>query len=629
MNPDNAAAQLARRFALDVVLWYCLPAVFMAAYLFAFSFPVHALPPHLRIMAAPFVVLTILRLTIARYVPSRSAGTWIAATLLAVLLAAVALYYALVLGGLRAWGGVISWNMIPSYVRQAPAYLQALGVPWLATSLAAAALFVGLVVACRLYLRRFDWTNLVARSISATTLAIVVAGSCLLLGAWLYTFSSAPPTQSSEPVSLTFFKDPSSGVELQGHSVDRLTAATLDRREDAARAAYVPAASPAATNLVLIVIDAQRSDHMSIYGYDRDTTPNLRRLAQSRDVRTVEDVHASCPDTACGMLSLSSSKFPRQFSFQPFTLQQVMRRNGYRVHMILGGDHTRFYSLKEFYGPVETFYDGGTDGSAAGYFMNDDQLVLDRLAAMPQSDGAPTMFQFHLMSTHMLSKHDDAEASFTPARSYVKRFTGPDLGASGIADDSATNYYDNGVLKSDRVIQSLLAMLDSKGYLRKALVVVTADHGEGLGEHGKFIHMNSVREEVLRIPLLLIAYGYEPALPLQPRAVPAQVDIAPTILAELGVPAPSTWVGQALQRREAVDSIYFEGAQNFGLIDRRDPARIMKYWASAATGREHVFDLTSDPHEQRDLLAGVTQDTLLAWRAQIVAGTPLQFAAIP
>src|SRR5262249_35831229 len=154
---------------------------------------------------------------------------------------------------------------------------------------------------------------------STTTLAIVVSCGCLLLGVWIYLFSSAPPTQYSEPVSLTFFKDPASGVELQGHSVDRLTAATLDRREDAARTAYVPAARPAGTNLVLIVIDAQRSDHMSIYGYERDTTPNLRRLAQARDVRKVEFVHASCPDTACGMLSLSSSKFPRQFSFQPFT----------------------------------------------------------------------------------------------------------------------------------------------------------------------------------------------------------------------------------------------------------------------------------------------------------------------
>jgi hypothetical protein len=479
------------------------------------------------------------------------------------------------------------------------------------------------------YLRRFDWTSLAARSMSASTLAIVVSCGCLLLGAWLYTFSSAPPTRYSEPVSLTLFQDPTSGVDLQGHTVDRLTAETLDRREDAARASYVPAASAGGTNLVLIVIDAQRPDHMSLYGYERDTTPNLRRLAQSRPVRKVEFAHASCSDTACGLLSLSSSKSPRQFSFRPFTLQQVMRRNGYRVHMILGGDHTRFYSLKEFYGPVDTFYDGGSDGSAAGYFMNDDRLVLDRLAAMPPSDGTPTMFQLHLMSTHMLSPRDDAEATFTPAHTYVKRFTGADLGAASVADQSAINYYDNGVLKSDSMVQSVLSLLESKGYLQNTLVVITADHGESLGEHGLFIHMNSVREEVLRIPLLLIAYGYEPALPLQPRAVPAQVDIAPTILAELGLPAPSTWMGHALQRREAADVIYFEGQQSFGLIERRDPARIMKYWADAATGREHAFDLSADPHEQRDLLTTVPRATLTAWRAQVVVGTPLQFAAVP
>jgi arylsulfatase A-like enzyme len=261
--------------------------------------------------------------------------------------------------------------------------------------------------------------------------------------------------------------------------------------------------------------------------------------------------------------------------------------------------------------------------------MNDDQLVLDRLAAMPAADGTPTMFQFHLMSTHMLSKHDDAQAQFKPAHTYILRFRDRDIGPGTTVEQSAINYYDNGVLKTDRVVRALLDMLEAKGYLRNTLVAITADHGEGLGEHGMFIHMNSVREEVLRIPLLLIAYGYAPDLPLLPRAAPAQVDIAPTLLTELGMPIPSTWQGRPLQSQAADDFIYFEGAQNFGLIDRRDPARIMKYWANAQSGAEQAFDLSADPHEQRDLLPNVTRDTLLAWRARIVAGTPLQFAGIP
>jgi hypothetical protein len=103
-------------------------------------------------------------------------------------------------------------------------------------------------------------------------------------------------------------------------------------------------------------------------------------------------VHASCADTICGLLSLSSSKFPRNFSLHPITLHEVLRRNGYRLHLILTGDHSYFYSLKGFYGEVDDYFDGT---QAHGYFINDDQLALDRLAQTPAFDGTPAMFQFH------------------------------------------------------------------------------------------------------------------------------------------------------------------------------------------------------------------------------------------
>ena len=465
MHAGSNAIQMARRVALDALLWYCVPAVFMVVYLHRFSMPAAALVPHLLIVAIPLAALVLVRLTVARVVPSSTVRTAIGAPLLAAMLSVMLLYYTLVIAGLKSWGGVIAWNVIPSYAQQAPAYLANLGFAPLLVAAAAALAFAALVAACWLYLRRFDWTATAANSMRGRVLAAVLLGGVGLLGASVYNVSAQPWTHESEPVSLTLFRDPMS-AEVQGHAIDSVAAASLDRREDAARAAYVPAANGPRRNLILIVIDAQRPDHMSLYGYPRETTPHLDELARTREVRKLDFVHASCPDTGCGMLSLSSSKFPRQFSFKPFTLQQVMRRNGYRVHMILGGDHTKFYGLRDFYGEVDSYYDGS---EAKGYYMNDDQLVLDRLAGMPDADGMPTMFQFHLMSTHMLGKHDDAEAHFQPARSYVLRFHDSDIGAGSTAEQSATNYYDNGVRKSDRMVRALLDMLEAKGYLRNAL----------------------------------------------------------------------------------------------------------------------------------------------------------------
>ncbi len=236
---------------------------------------------------------------------------------------------------------------------------------------------------------------------------------------------------------------------------------------------------------------------MGVYGYGRDTTPNLSRLAKEGTARIVTGMHSSCGDTICGLLSLVSSKYPRRFSFHPFTLQQALRRNGYRIHMVLSGDHTNFYGLKSFYGAIDTFADG-TTAEKQGYFINDDQFLVDHVAAMPDWDGVPAMFQFHVMSTHILRMSETVPGPFQPAKRYLFR-SGHDTGPGAIRDESATNFYDNGVVKTDAIIEALLATLQRKGYLRNALVVITADHGESLGEHGLFSHTNSVREELLRI----------------------------------------------------------------------------------------------------------------------------------
>src|SRR5690606_8624800 len=111
----------------------------------------------------------------------------------------------------------------------------------------------------------------------------------------------------------------------------------------------------------------------------------------------------------------------------------------------------------------------------------------------------------------------------------------------------ATNYYDNGVVQFDRVVSQLLEHLQHKGYLDNALVVITGDHGELLGEHGQFSHAKTVYDAVLRVPFVLIRYGYEADQQLRSDMVSSQVDIAPTILSELRMPLPSTWVGTPIQ----------------------------------------------------------------------------------
>ena len=192
----------------------------------------------------------------------------------------------------------------------------------------------------------------------------------------------------------------------------------------------------------------------------------------------------------------------------------------------------------------------------------------------PRGTGDPVMIQFHLMSAHLLGSRDPATAKYTPAASYLFLASRGDA-VDGRPSEQATNYYDNGVLQADAVIREILDALERKGYLQNSVVAITADHGEGLGEHGLYQHANSVHEEVLRIPFILLSYGYRATGAFDGR-VASQVDIAPTLLAEAGIPLPATWKGRPLQQPAARDFLYFQERWEAGVFDLRDPGNLLE-----------------------------------------------------
>jgi glucan phosphoethanolaminetransferase (alkaline phosphatase superfamily) len=594
-------ARIARRFGLDVAVWYSIPACFLVAYVIGFAQPAAAIGPHLLLVTLPFIVLQTARLLLQRLALQVRLQRLLIAVLATALVGLLLTYYLAVIVGLKSWGGVVAWEVIPTFFAQSIVLTDALAVPAWALPVAGVGLIVAVFCLCRLYLLRFDWIGATTAKVPVPLLAAGTVAVAAVLCLELYQFSVGHWTIYAEPMSLTW-RRPQAVLDLEGYSVNPLTATRLDRLEDQARSAYRPN-GVAKKNLIVIVVDALRPDHLSVYGYPRQTTPNLARIVRERSARIIRGVHSSCGDTACALYSLFTSKFPNGFSFRPFTLQEALQRNGYRVHLVLSGDYHFFHSnLKGIYGHVDSFYDGI---QAKGYYLNDDALVVDHVRGMPDWDHNPVMLQFHLMSSHLLRKRSDIPGPFQPARRYAVR-NSHDIGPGNVADPSAVNFYDNGVLDADAVINELLTLLQLKGYLQDSLVVITADHGESLGEHGVFTHANSVREEVLNVPLILIPFGYETAAATPGHRYPAQVDIAPTVLRELGAPVPATWIGRDLNSGDGLPLTYFEEHAFAGLIDHRDATHAWKYWIDRKTGVDHIFDLSVDPHENSDMRATVT-----------------------
>jgi glucan phosphoethanolaminetransferase (alkaline phosphatase superfamily) len=342
-GPAASAAQprqIARRFATEVLLWYSLPAVFLLVYIHSSAATVQAVAPHFLVFTALLAALLLARLSVSALCPNATLSRLLSSLLVSAVLGSILLYYTLVLVGLHSWGGVIAWRVIPTCFAQAPHVADALGIPAIVTESLLPLAYAGLVAACWLYLKRFDWTRAAGARVSGWTGGIFIVCGFAILAVETYQFCATPWTEVSEPVSLTLFPQADS-QELEGHHMDRLTAKNIDALEDAAREAYVPGATGERKNVVLIVVDALRPDHMGVYGYDRNTTPNLSRLAKEGTARIVTGMHSSCGDTICGLLSLVSSKFPRRFSFHPFTLQQAPQRLPYppgtqrRSHQLL------------------------------------------------------------------------------------------------------------------------------------------------------------------------------------------------------------------------------------------------------------------------------------------------------
>ena len=600
-----------RWLALDIAAWYAAPAVFLALYVGRDLAPMTSIAPHLRIVALPLVALWLVRIVVAASLGARAARL-AGAALSALLLATLIAYYALVLIGLRAWGRVVSVDLIVAYGAELPKFAEALGIALLPAGAALAAALMLVFAAAWLYLGRFDWAPLAARALRAPRVALMALIGTLACGLELYRFLAGPPAVEYEPISVTL-NPLLAASNVNGHAVDRLAAARRDAQQDAARRAYRPAAGAQRRNVILIVVDALRADHMGVYGYGRDTTPRLQALQREGKLRFAPTVRAVCASSMCGLLAIATSQFVHQFSNRPITLQEVLRRHGYRVHMLLAGDHTLFYGLKQSYGEVDSYFDARTAEQLR--YMNDDRVVLDRLARFDEWDGHPVMMQFHLMSAHSLGARDPKTVRYTPARNYALQMHEAD----DDAEASAVNFYDNGVLQADSMIGAILDILARKGYLHEALVAITADHGEALGEHGFFQHANSVHEEVLRVPFVLLAYGYRPTGRIDGGRLASQVDIAPTLLAELRLPLPQTWQGRALQQAAAAPFVDFQERWEIGLFDLRDPHKLWKYWFDMRSGAEYAFDIAADARERFNAIDRVPASLAVEWRSHVLA----------
>jgi arylsulfatase A-like enzyme len=202
-----------------------------------------------------------------------------------------------------------------------------------------------------------------------------------------------------------------------------------------------------------------------------------------------------------------------------------------------------------------------------------------------------------------------------------------------------TDDYDAAVHRADAGVGKLLAVLAQRGLLDRTLVIVTADHGEELFDHGGCFHLRTLYREILHVPLVVRVPG---AKPRRVRGVvPASVSIGATVLELLG--APETLPGPSLARvldgaAPAFGYVLSETQTHATLAMRSGAVRALtgdrdKIVAWSASGRVEYFDLVRDPGERRPSMSDSRARPLLArldaWDAARVPGAVQLARPIP
>jgi glucan phosphoethanolaminetransferase (alkaline phosphatase superfamily) len=364
-------------------------------------------------------------------------------------------------------------------------------------------------------------------------------------------------------------------------------------------------------NVILIIIDCARADHLQLYGYSRPTSPFLKRLSEGGSLHKVDTALSTCSESLCGIRSIMEAVPYDDFRQDNVRLPDVLHAAGYSTYFLLSGVHNWYGLLGAYGGNHDLLFDGT---SSSNHFVGDDRLLFEGLERVPDYAGKPSFFYFHLMSAHGAGVVHPAFHRYTPADLDWFKFV------FGVPDPIPFgNSYDNGLLQADALIGELFDRLRAKGYLDGSIVLILGDHGQALGERPPDHHVGHNRalyQEYVHIPLLI----YDEDVSSYRRGFATQIDVAPTIVHRLGLPVPPSWEGQSLLTSEPAVRYTFHQTTNptpVRMVVRRSHESIYKYMRSATS--EELYEVIGDPAERNNLVHQPAEALLNDLRSRLEA----------
>lgn len=436
------------------------------------------------------------------------------------------------------------------------------------------------------------------------------------------------------------------------------SSAALSAVEETPRVQAAPGEIGSVTrpNVVVIVMDTVRADHLSVYGYARDTTPNLKAVA--KDSAVYPNAISSSDITLTSHASLftgmyaswhgaycdpESAPYGRALNPQYPTLAELLKSNGYSTlavaaNLYMRADFGLERGFDEFHIPRPVaLLPADTPFLLRrvvrrGLGVAFDVAQFDRLFSL--SEDIDTRL-FSVLSKHgrepffAFLNYMDAHFPYVPPAPYNRKF--PDQRSDFTQDDleaeqrkissggqaspvylpHCLSKYDGGIAYEDAQVGKVVKWLKRHNAYDNTIIVVASDHGEAFGERHRVGHGNSPYQNVVRVALMIkyprgAHQGSEPA--------PASlIDVAPTVLSTLGIKPPPSMQGRDLNHPEALAGRpLFNEAFPCPVMQPPDcregcMARSVYEWPykyiTSSNDKRELFDLSRDPLEEHTLYA--------------------------
>ncbi|MBI3661462.1 MAG: sulfatase [Acidobacteria bacterium] len=445
----------------------------------------------------------------------------------------------------------------------------------------------------------------------------------------------------------------------------------------------LPAAVPGAPNVLLIVLDAVRADHLSAQGYPRATSPNIERLAREGTL------YLSAYSTSSWSLPAHASLITGLFPFEHradlwplrpefVTLAEFLSARGYMTASFAAntlwctsaaGFTHGFAHHEEYFANVPDMISRTLFGrkamkpalAAAGEYRELNRktaaTVNQEMLAWLDQRQLQTVRRPFFVFLNYFDAHEPAfppapyDGIFAPAGQINGRrpidFKGSPPGSvPREAAQAQVDAYDSAIAYMDAQLGALWAELERRGLAGNTLLIVTSDHGEALGEQGWFGHRGSLRAELIHVPLLVrlpwrVPAGARPETPVSLQRVAATIaDVAGL---ESGAPFAGSSLAVASGARGAGELIEPVLAEVRGIPGGKMPeywplaqgdlrALVTQRWHFIERNDGHVelYDRTGDPRLERNL-AGTMEGRAVVeeFRRQLarLGGTPVADAA--